>query len=113
MPYWPIWIFLSIGALLIGALILIVWMIMQYFTLPERNRIEDAIIVGQKGTIKAECTPHHRGKVYVMGAYWDAISEYGALKEDEDIEVISVRNNILFVRKVDLYSGKPQGGVAG
>jgi len=103
IPTWGTWIFGGLGVLLIAALGLAAWMMAEYFGLkghydPTEN------LIGEIGTVKKDCTPHQRGKVYVAGAYWDAVSEYGALRDGEDVRVIAVKEKFLVVNKVDLVS---------
>jgi membrane protein implicated in regulation of membrane protease activity len=107
MPFllsWTTWIFGGLTVLLLAALLLSAWMLAEYFSLKGNFPVEESLI-GQIGTVKKETTPHQRGKVYVAGAYWDAISDYGSLHEGEDIEVVEVKEKFLVVRKVDLVSG--------
>jgi len=110
MPvFWMIWIVGGLAVVLLAALGISVWMASEYFSLRGHFNPSDDLI-GQVGTVKKECTPHQRGKVYVAGAYWDAVSEFGALHEGEDAQVTEVREKFLLVRKVDLLS---QGGDTG
>jgi membrane protein implicated in regulation of membrane protease activity len=99
------WINFGVAIVLVAILILGVWMFMEYFSLKGHFDITDGLI-GQLGTVKKECTPHQRGKVYVAGAYWDAICEHGSLHVGEDIKVIRVAEKFLIVVKVDLI-GSP------
>lgn len=87
--------------ILLAALGLTVWMAKEYFALPGHFDVSMNLL-GQKGTVKTEITPHRRGKVYVAGAYWDAISQFGAIPEGKDVEVVEVREKFLVVKAVDL-----------
>lgn len=105
MPFlWVSWIVGGIALILLAALFITVWMFKEYFSLPGHFApTED--LRGQIGTVKSECTPHKRGKVYVAGAYWDAISDFGALHIDDDVQVVEIRSKFLVVRRVDLVGG--------
>ena len=94
-------LFGGIVILLIAALGVTAWMLAEYFALKGHYDPTEELI-GQIGTVKKECTPHQRGKVYVAGSYWDAVSEHGAVHEGEDIRVIAVKERFLVVGKVDL-----------
>jgi len=102
---WTTWIFGGLAVLLVAALFLSAWMFAEYFSLKGHFDPEDEL-VGQVGTVRKECSPHQRGKVYIAGAYWDAVSDFGSIQEGEDIEVVAVKGKFLVVRKVDLVSGK-------
>ena len=103
---WATWIFGGLGVLLVAALGLTVWIFAEYFSLKGHyNPIDE--LVGQIGTVKKDCSPHQRGKVYVAGAYWDAVSEYGSLSEGEDIKVVAVKEKFLVVSKAELVTGGP------
>lgn len=80
---------------------LVIWVAKEYLSLPGHFPVTDNLI-GKIGTSKTELTPHQRGKVYVSGAYWDGISEFGAIHPGKDIQVIRVTEKLLVVRAVDL-----------
>ena len=90
-----------IAIIVLAALALTVWMAKEYFALPGHYSVSK-FLLGEKGTVKTELTPHKRGKVYVAGAYWDAVSQFGAIPEGKDIEVVEVREKFLVVKAVDL-----------
>lgn len=100
---WTTWIFGGLAILLVAGLLLTAWMFAEYFSLKGHFNPEEELI-GQIGTVKKECTPHQRGKVYVAGAYWDAVSEYGSLHEGEDVKIVAVKQKFVVVQKVDLVS---------
>ena len=87
--------------ILLAALGLAIWMAKEYFALPGHYSVS-RYLLREKGTVKIELTPHKRGKVYVAGAYWDAVSQYGVIQEGKDIEVVEVREKFLVVKPVDL-----------
>lgn len=95
------------AVLILAVLAISAWMFRDYFNIPEKGDVIDNLI-GEKGTVKAECSTHKRGKVYVAGAYWDAVSEFGALPVGAEIKVIEVREGILVVRKLELTSGRSE-----
>lgn len=101
------WINLGVGVILVAALFLTVWMFKEYFNIKGHYKVTDDLI-GQIGTVRKECTPHQRGKVYVVGAYWDAICEHGSLHVGDDIKVLRVGEKFLVVMKVDLVAN-PNG----
>jgi len=101
---WMQWIVGGIALLVILLLGITVWMAAEYLGLRGHFDPEEKLI-GEIGTVKKECTPHQRGKVYVIGAYWDAVSEFGALAVGDDIRVVAVKEKFLVVQKVDLVSG--------
>jgi len=98
---WSFWIAGGIAVLLLALLFLAVWMAKEYFSLPGHFAVSQGL-VGQIGTAKTEISPHQRGKVYVAGAYWDAISEFGVIHLDKDVQVVEFREKFLVVRPVDL-----------
>lgn len=87
--------------LILAAVAITLWVLRDYYQLPGHFSPTKGLL-GQIGTVKAECTPHRRGKVYIAGAYWDAISEYGAIHTGKDVQVVEVREKFLIVRPVDL-----------
>jgi membrane-bound ClpP family serine protease len=91
------WLWGGIGVFLLAVLFLVVWMAKEYFSLKGHFAVTDNLI-GQIGTVKVECSPTKRGKVYVAGAYWDAVSESGVLPLDSDIEVVRSEEKFLIVR---------------
>ena len=106
---WFSWILTGgVILLIIGVLALIIWMLVEYSQLPAQTDVAKTLI-GELGVVKAECTPHHKGKVYVAGAYWDAISEYGVLHVGKDVRVVDVKERFLVVRGVDLVSSEVGG----
>ncbi len=104
---WAWIIYGGLIVLLLGALGLTAWMMAEYFSIKGHFNPTDDLL-GQIGNVKRECTPHQRGKVYVAGAYWDAVSEYGALREGEDVRVVAVKEKFLVVGKVDLIGTPPE-----
>ncbi len=99
--WWITWVVGGLAVLLLATLFITAWMAKEYFSLKGHfDPTED--LIGQFGTVKRECTPHKRGKVYVAGAYWDAVSVFGALHEGDDIKVIETKEKFLIVSKVDL-----------
>ena len=101
--FWFTWITGGVIILILAALFLVVWIANEYFSLPGNPDVTQGLI-GKIGTVKVECTPHQRGKVYVMGAYWDAISQFGVLHVGKDIQVVEVREKFLVVRPIDLVT---------
>ncbi len=105
---WMSWILGGAILLVILVVGVTVWMAAEYFGLrghfnPDEN------LIGEIGTVKKECTPHQRGKVYVDGAYWEAVSEFGHLAVSDDTRVVAVKDKFLVVQKVDLVgSGSKQ-----
>jgi len=99
-----LWILYSgLTIVLIGIVILAVWMFKEYFALKgHSDPYED--LIGELGTVKQECTPLKKGKVYVKGAYWDAVCEFGSLNVGEDIKVTGLKEKLLIIVKVDLLS---------
>lgn len=55
-------------------------------------------LVGKMGTVEVEFDTHHKGKVFVDGDYWNAMSE-GPLKKDDEIVVTEVKGIVLTVKK--------------
>ncbi len=101
-----LWLFYFGLVIVILAVIgLSIWMLKEYFQLKGHYDPSEELI-GQVGTVKKDCTAHQRGKVYVAGAYWDAISAIGALHQGEDIQVVEVRDKFLVVNRVDLIQKK-------
>jgi membrane protein implicated in regulation of membrane protease activity len=105
---WMSWIFVGAVVLVLLLLVVTVWMFAEYLGL--RGHFNpDEYLIGEIGTVKKECTPHQRGKVYADGAYWDAVSEFGHLAVGDDIRVVAVKDKFLVVQKVDLVgSGSKQ-----
>ena len=91
------WLWSGLGVVLLAVLFLGVWMAKEYFSLKGNFAVTDNLIE-QIGTVKVECSPQHRGKVYVAGAYWDAVSESGVLALGSDIEVVRVEPKFLIVK---------------
>ena len=91
------WLWSGLGVVLLAVLFLGVWMAKEYFSLKGHFAVSDNLI-GQIGTVKVECSPQHRGKAYIAGAYWDAVSESGVLPVGSDIEVVRVELKFLVVR---------------
>ena len=106
--FWTQWVFAGLVVVILAAIIILLWIARDYFSLKGHFPVTD-YLKGKIGTVKKECTPHQRGKVYVMGAYWDAISEFGSLHENEDIQVVDVRDKFLVVKRIDLVTGKQSG----
>lgn len=108
--YWFSWI---PGALLIALpliiLLIVGWMAKEYFSLPGHFDVTQNLL-GEIGTVKSEISPHQRGKVYVAGAYWDAVSEFGRIPVGKDIQVVEVKERFLVVRPVDLVGRPSEGG---
>jgi len=102
---WLTWI-LYAGLVLLGlaTVFFTVWMAVEYFSLKGHFNPTDEL-VGQLGTVKKECSPHQKGKVYVAGAYWDAVSQFGTLQINDDIRIVEVREKFLVVNKADLIVG--------
>jgi membrane-bound ClpP family serine protease len=101
---WMNWIVGGIALLIILVLGITAWMMAEYFAL-KGHFDPDETLIGEIGTVRKECTPHQRGKVYVMGAYWDAVSEFGSLAVGDDIRVVESKDKFLVVQKIDLVSG--------
>jgi len=106
MPTWGLWMFGGLGVVLLIALGITVWMFSEYFALKGHYDPEEDLI-GQIGNMRKECSPHQKGKIYVAGAYWDCISEFGTIREGEDAKVSSIREKFLMVQKVDLITSNP------
>jgi membrane-bound ClpP family serine protease len=105
---WIPWmLYTGLTVAILAAVFLTFWMMKEYLSLPGHFNVSNGLI-GQVGTVKKECTPHQKGKVYVAGAYWDAISEFGALREGDDIKVVEVKDKFLLVGKVDLINEPKQ-----
>ena len=98
---WSVWISGGIVVLLLALLFLGVWMAKEYFSLPGHYPVSQGL-VGQVGTAKTDLSPHQRGKVYVAGAYWDGVSEYGTIHAGKDVQVVEFREKFLVVKPVDL-----------
>lgn len=98
---WFFWLMNGIWVLILVTLGITIWMLYEYFKLPGHYDIRKKLI-GEIGTVKAEVTAHKRGKVYVAGAYWDAVCEHGMIAVDRDIEIIAVSEKFLVVKPVDL-----------
>ena len=109
---WFSWSAAAIVVVILAILIIVVKMAADYLALPGHFEVSRGL-VGQIGTAKTECTPHQRGKVYVAGAYWDAISEYGVAHAGKDIQVIEVREKFLVVKPVDLVGLGPKAPADG
>jgi len=90
---------------LLGAIVIAVWMAYEYFSIKGHFDPYESLI-GQIGTVKQECSPHKRGKVYVIGAYWDAVSEFGSVGIGDEIKVVGMKERLLIVQKVDLLAEK-------
>ena len=99
-----LWVlYFGLALVLIGIVAIGVWMFKEYYSIkghfdPYEN------LVGESGTVKQECSPHKKGKVYVAGAYWDALSEFGSVKEGDDIRVSGLKEKLLIVVKVDMMT---------
>lgn len=102
-----VWLIGGITVLLVILVFVIAWSAKEYFSLPGHFEVSNQLI-GETGVVKAPCSPETRGKVYVAGAYWDAICESGTVPVDSDIEVVEVRGKILVVKPVDLISKKEE-----
>ncbi len=75
------------------------------------RKVDTRKLTGEVGTLKAECTPHRLGEVYVADAYWDAISEDGVIHAGKDVEVVEVREKFLVLRPIDLvWTGNRKNG---
>ena len=104
-PTWGIWMFGGMIVFVLIALGVAVWMFSEYFALKGHFNPSDDLI-GQVGQIRKECSPHQKGKIYVAGAYWDAISEFGTIREGEDAKVTAYKEKFLIVQKVDLIPSR-------
>ena len=104
--WWQIYNVLNWGVpiILLVALFVTIWIFKEYFSIKGHYPVTDDLI-GRIGIVKKECSPHQRGKVYVAGAYWDAICEHGSLHLGDDIKVLRVEEKFLVVSKVDLIGG--------
>lgn len=105
MSWWfaqfSIWLQIGLGIILVGAIFLAVWMFKEYFSI--KGHYEPAEdLIGEVGTVKKECTPHQRGKVYIAGAYWNAICEHGNANVGDDVRVTGFNDKFLVVTKIDL-----------
>ena len=108
MSFWmqiSSWINYGVPIILLAGLGIAVWMFMQYFSIKGNYPVTEDLI-GQIGIVKKDCSPHQRGKVYVDGAYWDAICEHGSVRIGDDIKVIRVEEKFLVVAKVDLIGNQ-------
>jgi membrane protein implicated in regulation of membrane protease activity len=105
MPFliWSSFSLIALIVVVIAAAFLVIKMAADYFSLPGHFAVSKGLI-GQVGTVKVECTQHQRGKVYVAGAYWDAVTQFGIAHEGTDIEVVEVKERFLVVKPIDLIS---------
>lgn len=55
-------------------------------------------IIGTEGRVVEEIRPGSRGKVFVLGEYWDAVSGE-EIKKDEEVEVAGIEGLLLTVRR--------------
>jgi len=95
----------GIALMLIDALVITGWMIYEYYERPGHFDVKQKLI-GEIGVVKTEISAHQRGKVYVYGAYWDAVCEQGMIAAGREIEVVAVKDKFLVVKPVDLTAGE-------
>lgn len=98
---WFFWTMSGITVLVLAVVGVSIWMLIEYLRLPGHFEVRNKL-VGEVGAVKADVTAHQRGKVYIAGAYWDAVCEHGAIAAGRDIQVIAVKDKFLVVRPVDL-----------
>ena len=68
------------------------------------RKIDMRKLIDVGGIVDEECTPHQKGIGYVAGAYWDAVSAFGALEVGDDIRVTGLKNQLLVVVKVNMMT---------
>ena len=98
---WFFWTMSGITVLVLAVVGVSIWMLIEYLRLPGHFEVRNKL-VGEVGVVKADVTAHQRGKVYIAGAYWDAVCEHGAIAAGRDIQVTAVKDKFLVVRPVDL-----------